>query len=465
MPSILIIDDDVTLLARLGLQLEDSGFQVAKSSDLSHGEQLYIERRPDIVILEVRSGNDKGWDLLGRLAAETPVLVLSSAAREEDVVRALEEGAVDHLAKPYRSAELLARIRVRIAVPVMLPAPTPAPGLKASPAEPPSRPQGSAPASPDKATPPAALASPDKATPPAALASPDKATPPAALAGAGTTTPPAASTRGSYVTGSAIPPQDPTPAALSSAPPLRNGAGGEVSNGDASDKRLTSADKATPPAAPASARTTTPATVTANLGTTTPLSTTRRQSRRGPVIDESVFMSEAEEMALLRTPPAPPPQRPAETPVPDIGEGGLGRHMRSERLRRHLTLVQIENELKIRMSYLQAMEDEKFTLLPRGPAASQMVKDYADFLGLDPGQVLDELKAQSLNESAAPLPALGGTPLPRSLPRWAIILLAVLLALLVGLGAILIFDPGFFARLPAFFQGLWAPLAGMFGGG
>lgn len=176
-------------------------------------------------------------------------------------------------------------------------------------------------------------------------------------------------------------------------------------------------------------------------------------------------MSEAEEMALLRTPAMPPSQRPAETPAPDVTEGGLGQHLRAERLRRHLTLVQVENDLKIRMSYLQAMEDEKFALLPRGPAAPQMVKDYTSYLGIDAGPILGELQAQSQSEPAAPMPALGGTPLPRTFPRWAIILLAVLLALAVCVGAIIIFDPGFFARLPAFFQGLWAQITGVFGGG
>ncbi len=357
LPSLLIIDDDVALLARMGLQLEDAGFQIEKSSDLSHGEQLYVEHRPDMVILEVRTGNDKGWDLLRRLAAETPVLVLSGASREEDVVRALDEGAVDYLTKPYRSIELVARIRARMALTVAVGAPTPV--------------------------------------------------------------------------------QKPV---------------------------VTFAPIARPVAAPASesAPARVPPTAALNGGIPSPLHPSRRNTRRGPTADESVFMSEAEEMALLRT-PAPPLPHQAVEPAPQVGEGGLGRQMRAERIQRHLTLVQIENELKIRMSYLQAMEDEKFTLLPRGPAAPQMLKTYADYLGLDATTILDELKAQNYSVVVTPLPALGGIPLPRTLPRWLLILLAVGLALIVGVGAILIFDPNFFARLPAFFQGLWAQFMGLFG--
>lgn len=327
MPSILIIDDDVTLLARLGAQLEGAGFQVSKSSDLGHGEVLFGEQRPDMVILEVRSGDDRGWELLGRLAAETLVLVLSGANREEDVVRALEEGAVDHVAKPYRSGELLARIKVRMTIPVAAPV-----------------------------------------------------------------------------------------------------------------------DIGTPVAAPAHV----PPATTAQDAIDAHRATRRKNPRGAAPVDATVFMSEAEEMALLRA--APAPEKAEGAPTIDLGDGGLGKRMRAERVRRHLTLVQIENELKIRMSYLQAMEDEKLTLLPRGPAAPQMVKDYADYLGLDPSAALGELQAQHYGETVAPIPALGGTRAPRGVPRWTIILAAVLLALAVGVGAILLFDPGFFMRLPEFLR-------------
>lgn len=338
MASILIIDDDVTLLSGLSDQLEQAGFSVVKSSDLRHGEQLYAQQRPDAVLLEVRSDNDAGWELLPRLAAETTVLVLSAASREEDVVRGFELGAADYLAKPYRSGELLARLRSRLAQ----------------------------------------THQPSLAAPQPLLVDPP-----------------------------VLPPQQ------------------------------------------------------AAVGTTKPLGG-RRASRREPPADESVFMSEAEEMALLRSPQSSPAATVMSTANDPDPQQGLGLQMRVERQRRHLTLVQIENDLKIRMSYLQAMEDEKFTLLPRGPAALQMVHTYATFLGLDVGQVDEEFRRQHYAEPNQPLPALGGSRLAPSLPRWAIVLLAVLLALAVSAGVIGAFDPGFFARLPSFFAELWAQILGLF---
>jgi CheY-like chemotaxis protein len=319
LPLILIIDDDVTLLSGVGALLTETGFRVISSSDLLHAEQIYADERPDLVLLDVRSEHGQGWDLLGRLAVATPVVVLSAAAREEDVVRGFAAGAIDYIGKPYRSAELVARLRARLAAAV------PAPAAPA-PAE-----QG---------------------------------------------------------------PRVGTPERLAEAlPPLRR----------------------SPP---------------------------RRDE------EESVFMSEAEEMALLRMPDARPVASLAEAPAP-VDEASLGPRLRSERLRRHLTLVQVENELKIRMSYLQALEDEKYTLIPRGPVALQMVRSYVTFLGLEPDAVVDAFRANHYVEQSEPLPALGGTQMPRSVPRWLILLVAVLLALALAAGMILYFDPSFVAKLLA----------------
>ncbi|MBX0326648.1 helix-turn-helix domain-containing protein, partial [Oscillochloris sp. ZM17-4] len=145
--------------------------------------------------------------------------------------------------------------------------------------------------------------------------------------------------------------------------------------------------------------------------------------------------------------------KPAEA-APGASDERFGPRLRNERLRRHLTLVQVENDLKIRMSYLQALEDEKYTLLPRGPAALQMVRSYVTFLGIDPEPMIAEFREQHYVEQYEPLPALGGSRLPRSLPSWVIWAVAVLLALAVAVGAILYFDP-------AFFQNLWAQIIGL----
>lgn len=325
MTAILIIDDDVALLAGLAAQLEDAAFEVLKSSDLDHAETLFREQRPDLVLLEVQMNGGAGWNLLAWLSGLAPVIVISRAGREEDVVRGFAAGAVDYIAKPYRSAELLARVRARLA------------------------------------------ATPVLASAPAAV--PAQSAPPAA----------------------------PAPVV----PPRR-----------------------------------------------------RDEPEAG-----SVFMSEAEELALLRA-PAPPRVEQAVAASADADVQGLGARLRAERLRRQFTLVQVENDLKIRMSYLQAMEDEKFTLLPRGPVALQMVRTYADHLGMPADEVVAEFRRSFYIEPVEPPPALGGPRMPRSLPPWLVWVAAIVLALAVAIGGILAFDPTFFLTLPERLQPLLPPWAG-----
>ncbi len=354
MSQILIIDDDVILLASLGLMLEDAGFSVAKSSDLINAERIYKLHRPDLVLLEVRSERDRGWDLLSRLAVSTPVIVLSAASREEDVVRGFAVGAVDYIAKPYRSSELLVRIRTRITmtVPALASEPT-VPALASELPKPPELPH---------------------------------------------------------------PPEPPELPHLS---------------------RL-SADLSA-----------------SNTETFQPPQPTRRAPTRREIEEEPVFMSEAEEMALLRIPSTSSSSVAIVEPPALDEHASLGPRLRNERLRRHLTLVQVENELKIRMSYLQAIEDEKYTLIPRGPVALQMMRSYVTFLGIDPEPVIEAFRAQHYVEQYEPLPALGGPRIPRSLPTWVIWAAAVALAFIVTVSSILLFDPEFFLNI-------WVQIFGLF---
>lgn len=337
MSQILIIDDDVILLASLGLMLEDAGFSVAKSSDLINAERIYKLYRPDLVLLEVRSERDRGWDLLSRLAVSTPVIVLSAASREEDVVRGFAVGAVDYIAKPYRSSELLVRIRTRIAMTV--------PSLAPEPTVPALAPELTVPA-----------LAPELPEPPELPHPPE-------------------------------PPELPHPPEPPELPHL---------------SRL-SADLSS-----------------SNTDSLQPPQPTRRAPTRREIEEEPVFMSEAEEMALLRIPSTSSSSITVVEPPALDEHASLGPRLRNERLRRHLTLVQVENELKIRMSYLQAIEDEKYTLIPRGPVALQMMRSYVTFLGIDPEPVIEAFRTQHYVEQYEPLPALGGPRIPRSLPTWVI---------------------------------------------
>src|SRR6476661_5393286 len=90
---------------------------------MPHAELLIAEQHPDLVLLDPDIGRGDGWLLLNQFAASTPIIVISGQALEEDIIRGLDAGAADYLPKPFRTGELLARVRTRLRSGVPAPAP------------------------------------------------------------------------------------------------------------------------------------------------------------------------------------------------------------------------------------------------------------------------------------------------------------------------------------------------------
>ena len=116
-PVILVVEDDGGIFRLMRFHLEREGFDVRHAAD---GEKALLEfdrlDRPDLVILDVMLPYHNGYDLLANLRgreawANVPVIMLSSSDRQNDVVKGLSSGANDFLAKPFRPAEVVARIR------------------------------------------------------------------------------------------------------------------------------------------------------------------------------------------------------------------------------------------------------------------------------------------------------------------------------------------------------------------
>jgi DNA-binding response OmpR family regulator len=323
MPTILLIDDDVALLARLGTELEQAGYEVLRASETRSADLLLDERRPDVVLLDTDTSHGEGWEVLGRAVDRTPVIVISGRGLEEDIIRGLDAGAADYLPKPFRTGELLARVRVQL--------------------------------------------------------------------------------------------REPRPAVL-----------------------------AAPPAPPVSLDESRP-----------PVAATNRLAPRHPGEDENepVFITYGEEQRLIHD------SRLAEDELrtDEIAGLPLGQRLRAARQRKRITLVQAELESKVRMHYIQAMEEEKFSLLPRGPITEELLRDYAGYIGVDVGQALEEYRRLHFNGPIEPPSALGGSPLPRTLPRWVSRTIAAILALAIGLGGIWAIDPGGMTALVGRARALVAP--------
>ncbi len=167
--------------------------------------------------------------------------------------------------------------------------------------------------------------------------------------------------------------------------------------------------------------------------------------RRPKAEDDSIFISDIDEIALMRSyadTTSAEPLQPADTPNTD----SPGDRLKEARRKKNLTLVQVENDLHIRMSYLQAMEEEKFSMLPRGAMAVQMIRTYASYLEMDIERVVEDYQQlyvthttdHSFTEAARksmPSVALGAPP------KWVLWIVAVILALLVSGAGIYWVDP------------------------
>ena len=117
---ILIVDDDQVIRKTLAEQLQLEGeFQVLESATLEEARQTIkaADARCDAVLLDVSLPNGDGRDFCAELRREglrMPVIMLTGSDDEADIVRGLDAGANDYVAKPFRIAELLARLRAQL---------------------------------------------------------------------------------------------------------------------------------------------------------------------------------------------------------------------------------------------------------------------------------------------------------------------------------------------------------------
>ena len=119
---ILIVDDDAALCETLVDQLAvDGEFTAIAVGTIGEAEEKLDARgaRFDAVILDVRLPDGDGRDLCAKLrqqGQQMPIIMLTGSDAETDVVRGLDSGANDYIAKPFRLNELLARLRAQVRI-------------------------------------------------------------------------------------------------------------------------------------------------------------------------------------------------------------------------------------------------------------------------------------------------------------------------------------------------------------
>lgn len=111
--SILVIDDEVQIRRLLEITLESNNFSIQSAANAKVGLQMAAMHPPDLIILDLGLPDENGHAVLQQLREwfTKPVLILTVQSSEEDIVKALDNGANDYMVKPFRTGELLARIR------------------------------------------------------------------------------------------------------------------------------------------------------------------------------------------------------------------------------------------------------------------------------------------------------------------------------------------------------------------
>jgi two-component system KDP operon response regulator KdpE len=114
--NILVIDDEVQIRRLLAITLSANGYKISEASTGKEGLALAATGQAVLIILDLGLPDADGLDILKKLREwyKKPIIILSVRSSEEDIIKALDNGANDYLTKPFRTGELLARIRVTI---------------------------------------------------------------------------------------------------------------------------------------------------------------------------------------------------------------------------------------------------------------------------------------------------------------------------------------------------------------
>jgi two-component system KDP operon response regulator KdpE len=111
--AILIIDDEAQIRKLLEITLQTNEYRVKEATTAKEGLFIAANDQPDLILLDLGLPDESGHLVLKKLRDwyTKPIIILSVQSGEEDIVSALDNGANDYLVKPFRSGELLARIR------------------------------------------------------------------------------------------------------------------------------------------------------------------------------------------------------------------------------------------------------------------------------------------------------------------------------------------------------------------
>ena len=111
--KVLVVDDDKNICEVIKMYLESSGYSIKIANDGKEAQEVFLNFKPDLVILDVMLPYVDGIDVLKwiRKDSETPVIMVTAKGETFDKVLGLELGADDYIVKPFEPKELIARVK------------------------------------------------------------------------------------------------------------------------------------------------------------------------------------------------------------------------------------------------------------------------------------------------------------------------------------------------------------------
>jgi len=120
--KILVVDDEQDVLDVLRLVLAKSGYEVLTATSGMEGLTQAESQLPDLIVLDIMMQQMDGWEVLKLLklderTSSIPVVILSARVEPKDMIRGLQEGAIDYVTKPFAVREILSKVAALLGPP------------------------------------------------------------------------------------------------------------------------------------------------------------------------------------------------------------------------------------------------------------------------------------------------------------------------------------------------------------
>ena len=112
MKHIFFVEDDLSLISGLSFAIKKQGYEVDVARTSLEAETLWIDGKYDLVILDVSLPDGSGYDLCKKIrkTSKIPIMFLTAADEETDIIMGLDIGGDDYITKPFKLAVFLSRI-------------------------------------------------------------------------------------------------------------------------------------------------------------------------------------------------------------------------------------------------------------------------------------------------------------------------------------------------------------------